>query len=245
MGGFVTTLSRTKRKGIKKIFQVYDWLMNSDKNIRYTHYTNGFHNPNYQFTKDQIASVHIPKTGGTSLNKMLQESGDARFINLNIHKPVSKVCSPEEYRYITVLRDPVDRVWSQYQMVLRSAKGYPYQKFALQGLQVFLEKCWAVRNMNCRYLTGEVEKEPDSNTLELALSNLSKFHAVFSFEHFSSQVTQFLEEKNISFSKIPNERKSSYIGPSAEDVMLIKKYNEYDLILFEKWRKKDHKAGEK
>ena len=156
--------------------------MNSDKLIRYTHHTNGFHNPNYRFNKEQIASVHIPKTGGTSLNKILQESGDLRFINLNIHKPVSNKCSPQDYRYITVMRDPIDRVWSQYQMVLRSEKGYPYQKFAQQGLAVFLEKCWAVRNMNCRYITGELEAEPNTNTLDRAFENLSQFYVAIQIQ---------------------------------------------------------------
>jgi hypothetical protein len=242
MSNVKTILSRLKRKVLKRTYWLSDRILNSDKLIRYTHFTNGFHNPNYQFKKEQIASVHIPKTGGTTLNKMLLESGDSRFVNLNIHKPISINCNPESYNYITVMRDPIDRVWSQYQMVLRSENGYPYQKFAQQGLFVFLEKCWAVRNMNCRYISGEVEAEPNAQTLKKSIVNLSNFYAVLSFEDFSNVITCFLKENKIAVSMIPNERKSSYIEPTEEEINLIKKYNEFDLILFDKWKNKGLKA---
>ncbi|MBL4708663.1 MAG: sulfotransferase family 2 domain-containing protein [Flavobacteriales bacterium] len=234
-----TQLSRFKRRVLKGIFKGYDLVMDSDKYIRYTHYTNGFHNPNYHFKKDQIAFVHIPKTGGTTLNRMLEESDDSRFVNLGIHKPVSLACKVKNYQYFTVIRNPVDRVWSQYQMVLRSDKEYPYKKFADRGLDVFLKKCWAVRNMTCRYLTGEIETEPNDETLKNAMQNLSSFYAILSFQSFSEEISEFLKEHKVPFTAIPNERESSYAQPSETEIELIKKYNKLDMTLFEKWSNKD------
>jgi hypothetical protein len=56
---------------------------------------------------------------------------NSKFINIQRHSPVSKYCSPEDYSYITIIRNPIDRVWSQYQMILRSDENYPYKNYGL------------------------------------------------------------------------------------------------------------------
>jgi hypothetical protein len=224
-------LARLKSRSLKLTYRAYDAVMNTDKLIRYTYYNNGYHNPNYRFGKDEINFLHLPKTGGTSLCKILANDPKSRFGRLNIHRPVSKHCPPGEYKYVTVLRDPVARVWSYYQMVLRSESGYPYQKWARQGLEVFLIKCWAARNLATRYIAGVIDPEPTQETLSLALANLSQFYAVLNFAEFSEEVSSFLQAHEIPLDEIPNERNHYYDQPSAEQQELIRKYNHLDMAL--------------
>ena len=57
------------------------------------------------------------------------------------------------------MRHPVDRVWSYFQMELRWDPLYPYAISARNGLLPFLERCWEVRNMATRYLSGSILDE--------------------------------------------------------------------------------------
>lgn len=228
-------LARVKKYIVKTLYKALDRVMDTDKHIKYTYYQNGYHNPDYYFEKSQINFMHLPKTGGTSICKILEGDPEKRFAHLNIHKPVSVHCSPSNYKYVTVLRDPIARVWSYYQMVLRSEKGYPYQKWANQGLEIFLQKCWAARDLACRYLSGEMTREPNEKTLELAMSHLRQFYVVMNFADFSQEVSTFMARHKIPYEKIPNERNHKYTPPTEIEKELIRKYNPLDMALFQSW----------
>lgn len=234
-------LTRLKRGFIGRSYKLYDQILDTDKYIRYTYYNKGYHNPNYQFDKEQISFIHVPKTAGTSLAKMLERDKSSRFINLDIHRPISKYCNPKEYKYITVMRSPVDRVWSYYNMVLRNPEGYPYKNYADQGLSRFLDKCWASRNLACRYLSGQVYEEPTKKTLMQANENLKSFHAVLWFENFKEESIDFLNQYDIEIPALTHERMSSYQRPQKEEIELIKRYNEYDIKIYERWVAKERK----
>jgi len=229
-----TQLARAKKYILKIAYFSYDKLMGTEMYTTFKLFQSGYHNPDYRFEKDQIALIHIPKTAGTSLAKLLSNDPQNRFVLLDIHKPVSLHCSPEEFQYITILRDPIARVWSHYQMVLRYPKGYPYQKYAVQGLEVFLKKTWETRNMMCRYLAGNTQQEPDSQTFEKAIKNISTFYKVLFFENFAKETSDFLTQQDIPFEKIPNERKSKYAQPTEEEKALIAQYNQWDLTIFQR-----------
>ena len=225
-------LSRTKKKIIIEAFKIYDFITDSDKSFRLRMKYNGFDNPDYFFEKDEIAFIHIPKTGGTTISKVLNNHNQLSFVNLNIHKPVSLHCSPMEYKYFTVLRNPVDRVWSQFQMILREGKGYPHYNFANRGLVTYLKKCREARNFICRYFTGEIDKEPNDKTLEKAENNLKAFYWVIDFNQFNNEFAEFLINHEIPVDKVPNERKASYQKPTEEEINLIEEYNQLDLMLY-------------
>lgn len=235
MSSVKVRLARLKNHSLKALYKALDQVMDTDKYIRYTYHQNGYHNPDYHFEKDQINFIHLPKTGGTSICKILENDPEKRFAHLHIHKPVSIHCSPSDYKYVTVLRDPVARVWSYYQMVLRSEKGYPYQKWANQSLEIFLQKCWAARDLTCRYLSGQVTPEPDEKTLELAISHLSQFYVVMDFADFSGEVSGFMAEHKIPYEQIPNERNHKYTRATETEKELIRKYNPWDMALFQRW----------
>ena len=218
-----------------KILRIFDSILWTDFHVKLHNRSIGFHNPNYQFKKNEIALVHVPKTGGTSLKKLLGEDKLSRFVNLNMHRPISKLCAPKKYDYITIIRDPIERVWSYYQMVLQSPSQYPYKSFANRGLSCFLKHCWEARNMACRYYSGQIAKEPTVQTLQDALKNLMYFRAVIQFENYEEEVNQFLSKYNLQTTLIPHKRKRSYNLPNPDERQLIYHYNELDIELFNQW----------
>lgn len=240
-----TLLSRSKRKLFKGGYQIIDRLFDTDYFIRYRLHLTGHNNPEYTFNRDQICFMHLPKTGGSTLAKVLTAAPGNTFVQLYIHRPISPHCPPTEFKYITILREPVARVWSYYQMVLREYDGYPYQKYARRGLKTFLERSWMARNMNCRYLSGQVYAEPDKVTLEHSMDNLDKFYRVLLFEQLAEDITVFVEEEQLPLQALPHERKSSYDLPTAAQQDLIRRYNQLDIDLYESWLSKLLNRGDK
>ena len=63
---------------------------------------------NYNLNNEQYSLVHAPKTAGTSISNYLKEN--KVYIYDSAHNLVSKKCDPSKYKYITVIRDPVNRL---------------------------------------------------------------------------------------------------------------------------------------
>jgi transcriptional regulator with XRE-family HTH domain len=231
-----TYLARAKKKTFQSVFRLYDSIADTEMYAEYSNYKVGYDNPNYQFDKTDICFLHLPKCAGTSFAKMLKNDPQSRFKELLIHRPISPFCPPSEYRYVTIMREPTSRVWSLYKMMLRQEEGYPYRKHAKRSLEVFCQKNKAARNMVCRYLSGEMKGEPNAQTLDKAYKNLQQFYQVIDFNNFEKEAIDFLEKHGIPFKKIPLERKANYDRPSLEEYLLLQKYNEWDIRLFEKWQ---------
>ncbi len=212
-----------------------DAVFLTDFQVKLHNRLGGFHTPEYRFTPDQIAFVHVPKTGGTSLQKLLIRDPGSRFVNLTLDRPVSRFCNPMNFDYLTVMRSPVDRVWSYYQMVLRTPE-FPYRHLAKKGLKVFLSKCWEGQDMACRYYTGRVEEKPTETTLDQAFASLMNFKHVLSFDRFQADVSELLNEYGIAADLIPHERESRYRAPDPDETRLIQEYNQLDAALYDRWK---------
>ncbi|MFK7935351.1 MAG: hypothetical protein AB8G22_17690 [Saprospiraceae bacterium] len=229
-------LARIKKQLLKQVYRIYDYFADTEYYYEYTHFVNGFENPNYRFLPSEIGFIHLPKTAGTSFAKLLAADSQNRFTLLRIHRPVSPHCPPDKFRYITIMRDPVERVWSLYRMVLRYPKKYPYWKHAVRSLELFIQKNRAARNLVCRYLSGEMDPEPTMETLAQAQANLQQFYAVLDFANFAEEASAFLHGHQIEHAALPHERKASYAAPSAAERAIIEKYNQLDIKLYERWR---------
>jgi Sulfotransferase family len=193
----------------------------------------GFHSTSYRFSKDKIAFIHIPKTGGTSISEMLAQQDDgSRFANLHMHRPVSKYCPPQEYQYITMLRHPVNRIFSYWRMVNRD-KFSPYAHLCPRGLEHFINHCWEARNVCCRYLAGEINPEVNEETYERACNNLLNFRFVGLFDQFETSIAQLLMLLGSGKTELIHRRQSPDSQPSQTEYSIIEKYNEYDIRLYE------------
>lgn len=200
--------------------------------------TNIYHEYNvndYRADKNKVILIHVPKTGGLSIWKLLEnENVLFNFNKKSRHNPVSLLCQPKDYKYITFLRNPISRVYSYYHMALK-VKWSPDHFHAKKSLAMFLQNCISAKNLSCQYFSGLIRENVDENIYNLAKQNLKNFYFVGLFENFNNDCLKLiklldLKNKNII---IPKIKPTSYENITDEEKLLIKTYNYYDIKLYE------------
>ena len=93
--------------------------------------------------------IHIPKTGGSSLEKCMTDHGhkmllfnDKDQVRVNGHSPqhmtyreIRNAGFGSDVQYFTILRNPVDRVYSEFHYL----KKYKQEEFKFRGFDDFLD----------------------------------------------------------------------------------------------------------
>jgi len=143
---------------------------------------------------------------------------------------------PIKTKYITVIRNPVERVWSYYNMI--SVKGhYAWGRYT-NSLNDFLANCWEVNNMMIQYLACKPrEKNLDFADFEMAKTVLSKFYFVLDMSQlnkdFCSLNCKLKEDFKLDLGSLPLLNKATrYKSPTEEQVRKIQIYNQLDLKLY-------------
>ena len=178
--------------------------------------------------------VHIHRTGGMTFNSVISKINENSKVKIytGSHNPMSILHEVSEKKYITVLRNPVERVFSYYLVSLNDKK-QPYHYLAKKNIFHFLKYCPEAQNIYCKYFSSDVEKDINNDLYELAKKNLKNFDTIINFSNFDSDVKKFLEKFNIDNIKIPhintNPKKREI---SNEELKAIKFYNDYDIKLF-------------
>jgi hypothetical protein len=223
------------RRTLSFLLKGVDALARTDLAIRYANRAIGFHTSKYVFDESQIAIIHIPRTGGTSLESVLGNLPLDLFVNRGLHRPVSTKCPPGRFRYLTFLRDPVRRVWAYYCMARRGEKENPYAAMSRRGLPYFLDHCWEAKDMACRYLAGNPYEAMSEERFQLAKGNLQEFFFVGLFEELVPDMKRLVGTLggDPEVIAIPHLRPSFREPLSEDDAELIRSYNSYDLRLYD------------
>jgi hypothetical protein len=222
--------------------------------------------------------LHIPKTAGTTLNRLLEKYYESKYswkINSpyphNFQDELNKISQvqkeeinlfkghmafglhellPQPSSYITMLRDPVERVISLYYFILRTPDHYLYN--LVREHQMSLKECISSRisseleNGQTRLLSGQLElakkqiasfEKSSPEWLETAKNNLSKPFTTFGItEKFDESLMLFRQKTGWKFpfyiKHNVNTNRPLKEDISPDVIRLIEKYNELDIELY-------------
>lgn len=210
-------------------------------------------------TDNVIIFVHIPKTGGATLCAILEKEYKDYYDIQRVKIPMSKYLQQDQtkklevirghfgfgihkllpqkkYTYITILRDPIERVISAYYYIRRSK---PHKLHDLLN-KITLNKFVTNRNfhhqtfnMQTRMLTGN-----SGTDLEIAKKNLKNYFSIVGITERYDE-TLYVMKKKYGW-KIDNYRKRNVTlnRPSVkkipkETIEIIKKKNQNDIELYQ------------
>lgn len=212
-----------------KIGKIFDKLFLTNIGKRGTNFYHHYQQNDYSFDQEKYCLIAVPKTAGWSF-RMYTEKYKLPFYTFKknaLHNPVSLNCPPEKYKYVTILRNPVDRVYSHYHMNL-----IINDITTSRGLINFLKTCSEVRNLYCQYYSGLIDEIVDERIYNVALKNLKNFHTIIDFDNYSLEVNNFLKKFNIENNEEIHENKNNYSSISHNQAETIKIYNYWDIKLY-------------
>ena len=229
-------MSKIKRKIFKKISPFVGNLLDSlfltnfsRKGLDYYH---GYHENDYKFNKEKFCLIHVPRTGGGTLNTYLANNKKIHLLNNGAqHFPVSFLCNPKDYKYITCIRNPIDRTISHYNMALEMKT-----KVASFGFSKWLINEKLSRNLFCQYFSGHVYEDVNDRIYNIALENLKKFYFVVNFDNFENDTKTLLKILNVEYGdSIKNYGyiiQKKYIEDLDTMKKISKEYNYWDTKLY-------------
>lgn len=147
---------------------------------------------------------------------------------------------PGRWSYLTILRDPVERVVSLHRYICRNERHPLHESVRTMGLGEFVTSGIGheeVDNGQVRQISGVLDRRPSERTLEIAKENLATFGAVGLVERFDESVMTM--KKRFRW-KVPLYRKMNITqrdprtqgAPTAEEVEAVREHNRLDLDLY-------------
>ena len=213
------------------IGKLFDKLFFTDFGKRASNYYHLYDQNDYKFEKDEYCFIHVPRTGGWSFRNYFENFDLPFYANekKGHHNPVSLLCPPGEYKYVTIVRDPIERVRSHFQM-FQEAK----ESSVNRGLINFLRYSSEVKNLYCQYFSGLIGESVDERVFNIALKNLKLFNEIIIFENYENDLKNFFNQFQIkNFSKKFHNNKSPEKILKDEEREAIKIYNYWDIKLYE------------
>lgn len=173
-------------------------------------------------SSENILFIHIPKTGGTSVEKSLSDYPEAFFNKFNKYHVTPQHFDREDYIHLSIpavidssfclVRNPLDRLHSEYKYRIRKSRKL-YKFFDFESFVYFIERV----GVNNSYLDNHIRPQvgfvfPDTK--------------VYKFEEGVSNIIESIS-KDFLFSKITvgkHEKKSK--------AMCLSRYKQIDEIVF-------------
>jgi hypothetical protein len=226
--------------------------------------------------------LHIPKAAGSTLHKIIarQYASDSIYSidGLRVHESIAefkqlpeakrseiKVLKghmrfglheylPQPSTYITILRDPVERIISHYYYVLRSPEHYLYEQVTSRNMSLTDYICSGItKELNnsqtrllCTKAALETYEQGSKEILESAKKNIQEKFAVVGLAEKFDETLILLKRNfkwNLPFYIKANITKDRPLKNdiSQETLKIIEQYNELDVELYEFISKKFQK----
>lgn len=217
--------------------------------------------------EESLIFLHIPKTGGTTLNTIINRHFPQNAIwNINkrnigelkrlseeerlaircleghlvfgIHELLPQACT-----YITLLRNPVDRIISHYYFARRNPNNYLYDEATSMSLKDYARH-EELSNGQTRRISGFIGIDSatspgnPSKMLETAKRNLEvHFKVVGISERFNEVLVllkRFLGWRNVFYVKVNIAKDRPSVTDIPQDTLrVIETYNELDMELYD------------
>ena len=198
---FSKTNYKTKRELVRLIAKISDRIFKTTKFADFQEKYSNYYQNDYVLKDEEFSFVHIPRTGGSIFHTWVQNY----FTNFYdaVHNAVSLKSSPKNFKYITILRDPIQRVYSYYLMQKKNRR-LPYYHHANDGLDFFIQKSWSCKNGMCKFVNGYINKELDQDLYEISLKNLKFFFFIIDYENYINDFNKLMK-------KIKPKKKIEYL----------------------------------
>ena len=215
--------------------------------------------------RQPIVVLHIPKTAGTSLRRLIQENypsediyyiygEDSQFTTLKDfnkltieeksnykifmgHIPFNqKLFAHLQPTYITMLRNPIDRVLSYYHHVMQREEWKEKNISLLKYIENSNDS--QLSNHQTRMLTGFPKVPIDEMQLEIAIKNLESHFTIVGITEYFREAAEALRalfgwENNMEFKEnvsVGRKQKEYY---SDLEIDKIRELNKFDIKLYE------------
>lgn len=210
--------------------------------------------------QDNQIFIHVPKTGGTTLNCTLHGTTVPQDTSFNYRHIVTgtqlsnsgDIFNPMkndkylDYKIFMLLRHPVDRIISEYyfikerDMFFSKLKPRPnnFKEYALHR---------QTANYIVSFLLGNeiyASKRPNEEDLQQVINGIENLNiAVGLFEHFQESLDLFQKKVGIQWPRVIENKRVTVIRPEREEVSQqlseqILKHHHLDLALYEYAKKK-------
>jgi len=211
--------------------------------------------------KDKLIFLHIMKTGGESIRKLIQDNvpksdflikNEALLNTADLNTSVNikyymghstygihEKLKFKNFKYITMMRNPVERVISNYYYIKSNPTHVSYNIVNSYSLKDVLSRRGELRNEQYKKMVYQyTNKTSLKNYIETIEKN---FLFIGLFEEFDESVTYIAKILGVKDYVIPHKNKNSHITKREIDedtINAIINYNQHDIQLYNLIKKK-------
>lgn len=202
----------------------------------------------------EVIFIHIPKTGGTTINSAMQGSHwqtepDFNYRHIEVGNKKSNsgdifearnTEKYQDYSIFMMLRNPIDRVISEYHFIKERSEFIDLLKTKPKDFKSYISAL-QTNNGVVSFLVGRRMYDPklatqaDLDKVIAAIDTLPIHVGIF--EEFDRSLTFFTEKTGITWNKKIEVKRMTFVRPKVQEIepeikALIEKHNALDIALY-------------